>query len=440
MGARETALRVLMQCATANAWADASLQAQLKRDGLTGSEAALASRLVYGVMQNKLRLDYYIGSYCTQKPDHLQRPLLEILELSAYQILYLDRIPDSAAVNEGVKLAKIMGRGPASGLINAVLRKIVANKANLPALPERDVVTNLSLTYSHPKWLVKRLVNLFGQEEAAQIMAVHNDVAPLTIQVNPLATTQEALVAELESAGVTVTPHPWVVGCLELTGVGDLTKLEAFQQGRFLVQDPAARLVAQVASPKAGQKVLDVCAAPGGKSFACAFEMENQGEITSCDVHQSKLVRIDQGAKRLGITCMETTCADGRTYHEDWDSQFDVVVVDAPCSGLGIIRKKPDIRYKKPDDLFTLSVVQTEILANAAAYVKVGGTLIYSTCTILPEENQQVCDGFLAEFPTFECEGFSLSNGTVVGDGQLTLLPHRHQCDGFFICRMVRKA
>ncbi|WP_409968761.1 16S rRNA (cytosine(967)-C(5))-methyltransferase RsmB [Bengtsoniella intestinalis] len=438
MGARETALRVLVQCSTANAWADASLQAQLKRDGLSGAEAALASRLVYGVMQSKLRLDYYIGCYCTQKPDHLQRPLLEILELSAYQILYLDRIPDSAAVNEGVKLAKLMGRGPASGLINAVLRKIVANKNNLPPLPERDAVTNLSLTYSHPKWLVKRLIGLFGQEEATQILEVHNQVAPLTVQVNPLVTTQESLVSALEIAGVSVKTHPWVNGCLELTGVGDLTQLEAFQKGHFLVQDPAARLVAQIASPKAGQTVLDVCSAPGGKSFACAFEMENQGEIISCDVHNSKLVRIDQGAKRLGITTIATTCADGRVYHEDWDSQFDVVIVDAPCSGLGIIRKKPDIRYKKPDDLFTLSVVQSEILANAAAYVKVGGTLIYSTCTILPEENQQVCDAFLAEFPTFVRDSFTLGDGTVTEEGQVTLLPHRHQCDGFFICRMVR--
>ncbi len=439
MGARESALRVLMQCRSANAWADASLKAQLERDKLTGAEAALASRLVYGVLQSKLRLDFYIGSYCTQKPDHLQQPLLEILELGAYQILYMDRVPDSAAVNESVKLAKLMGRGTASGLVNAVLRKIVVNKAQLPAIPQRDDLTAISLAYSHPKWLVKRFTKLLGTEEAKALLQLHNEVAPLTVQVNPLRTTLDDLRQELEDAGVAVTPHPWVEGCLELTGVGNVTALEAFGQGRFLIQDPAARLVAMVAKPKAGGRVLDMCAAPGGKSFAAAFEMGNEGEILSCDVHENKLKRIQEGATRLGITTLSTACADGRVYQEQWDSQFDTVSVDAPCSGLGIIRKKPDIRYKKADDLFTLNVVQSEILANAAAYVKVGGTLVYSTCTVLPEENQQVVDGFLAEFPTFACTPFTLCDGTEVEDGQLTLWPHRHQTDGFYICRMVRR-
>ena len=439
MSARETALRVLISCRTNGAWADAALKAQISRDGLSGADAALCSRLVYGVMQNRMLLDHYIGSYCSQKPDHLQPPLLDILRLGAYQILHLDKIPDSAAVNESVKLAKTFKRAQASGLVNAVLRKIVQNKENLPEIPQRDPEKYLSIRYSHPKWLVKRLLNVLGREEAEAYLAANNGVAPLTVQINPLKTTQAELVAELEAAGVTVQEHPWVSGCLELSGTGDLTTLEAFQNGKFLVQDPAARLVSLIADIQPGQKVLDVCAAPGGKSFSAAFAMGNQGIVQSCDLHENKLKRIEESAARLGITCVQTAAMDGRTRNEAWVGAFDTVLVDAPCSGLGIIRKKPDTRYKKADDLFTLPVIQAAILDNVAAYVRPGGTLVYSTCTILPEENEQVADAFLAEHPEFIRESFALSEPVGETDGQLTLWPQRHDTDGFYICRMKRK-
>ena len=439
MSARETALRVLVSCRTNGAWADAALKAQLNRDGLSPQDAGLCSRIVYGVMQNQLLLDFYIGAYCSQKPDHLQPPLLDILRMGAYQILYLDKIPDSAAVNESVKLAKLFKRGQASGLVNAVLRKISQNKNNLPAIPERDAERYLSIRYSHPKWLVKRLVKLLGREEAECCLAANNEVAPLTVQVNPLNTTMEALTAELNALGVTAKPHDWVSGCLELSGVGDLTALSPFQEGKFLVQDPAARLVSLIADVKPGQTVLDVCAAPGGKSFSAAFAMENRGRVVSCDLHENKLKRIQEGAARLGLSCVETMAADGRIQKPEWVSAFDTVLVDVPCSGLGIIRKKPDTRYKKADDLFALPVIQTAILENAATYVKPGGTLIYSTCTILPEENEQVTDAFLAEHPDFSREIFTLPSPVGETDGQLTLWPQRHGTDGFYICRMRRK-
>ena len=439
MSARETALRVLISCRTNGAWADAALKAQISRDGLSGADAALCSRLVYGVMQNRMLLDHYIGSYCSQKPDHLQPPLLDILRLGAYQILYLDKIPDSAAVNESVKLAKLFKRAQASGLVNAVLRKIVQNKETLPEIPQRDPEKYLSTRYSHPKWLVKRLLNVLGREETEAYLAANNGVAPLTVQVNPLKTTQAELIAELAAAGVTVKEHPWVSGCLELSGTGDLTTLEAFRNGKFLVQDPAARLVSLIADIQPGQKVLDVCAAPGGKSFSAAFAMEDQGLVQSCDLHENKLKRIEESAARLGITCVQTTAMDGRSRNEDWVKAFDTVLVDAPCSGLGIIRKKPDTRYKKADDLFTLPEIQAAILDNAAAYVRPGGTLVYSTCTILPEENEQVADAFLAEHPEFIRESFTLPEPMGETDGQLTLWPQRHDTDGFYICRMKRK-
>jgi len=406
--ARDTALRVLVSCRTAGAWADAALRAQLRRDGLSGPEAALCSRIVYGVMQNRLLLDFYLGAYCSQKVDHLQPPLLEILRIGAYQILFLDKIPHSAAVNQAVEQAKDNGRAKAAGLVNAVLRQLSRNKVHLPRIPDQDALHSLSIRYSHPKWLVKRLQAILGPETEA-CLAADNAPAPLTIQVNPLKAAAEELTAELVASGVIVRPHPWVSGCLELDHAGDLTALAPFRAGKFLVQDPAARLVSQIAGVEPGMRVLDVCAAPGGKSFSAAFAMEDQGEILACDLHENKLKRIREGADRLGLACIRAEAADGRTFRPEWGARFDVVLVDAPCSGFGIIRKKPDVRYKKPDDLFALPVIQRAILDNAARYVRPGGTLVYSTCTILPEENEGVSDSFLAEHPDFCRTPFSLS-------------------------------
>ena len=438
--ARDTALKVLIACRTHGAWADAALKAQLARDQLSPQDAALCSRMVYGVTQNRLLLDFYLAAYCSQKPDHLQPPLLDILRLGAYQILFLDKVPDRAAVSEAVELAKRSGRGQAAGLVNAVLRKLSQNKNALPSIPDRDEVKFLSIRYSHPKWLVKRLLELLGREETEAFLAADNTAAPLTVQVNPLKTTQEKLTAELEALGVRVTPHAWVPGCLELSGTGDLTALEPFRAGHFLVQDGAAALAARAAAVTPGQRVLDVCAAPGGKSFGAAFAMEDRGEILACDLHENKLKRIQDGAQRLGLTSIRTAAADGREFRPEWEAAFDTVLVDAPCSGLGIIRKKPDTRYKKADDLFTLPVVQQAILDNACRYVKPGGVLVYSTCTILPEENQQVTDAFLAQHRDFSREDLPLPDQAGQADGQVTLWPHRHDTDGFYICRMRRQA
>lgn len=438
MSARDTALRVLSAGRTASAWADASLKAQLQRDGLSGAEAGLATRMVYGVLQNRALLDFYLGAYCTQKVGHLQPPLADILRLGAYQILFLDKVPDRAAVNESVELAKRNKRGQAAGLVNAVLRKVSLNKDTLPPIPRRDEAQYFSVRYSHPKWLVKRLLTLLGREEAEAFLAADNGIVPLTVQVNTLKTTAEDLAAELTAAGVTAAPHPWVPDCLELSGSGDLTALEAFQTGKFFVQDPAAKLVSLISAPKKGQRVIDVCAAPGGKSFGAAIAMEDRGEVLACDLHENKLSRIEAGAARLGLKSIWDFAADGTVFRPEWAESADVVLVDAPCSGLGIIRKKPDIRYKSPDDLFTLTVAQSTILENAARYVKPGGTLIYSTCTILPEENGQVVDGFLSGHPEFSRETFTLPAPMGEQPGELTLWPHRHGTDGFYICRLRR--
>jgi len=432
------ALDVLRAMERNGAWADAALKAHLDRAGLSRQDAALAARLVYGVTQNRLLLDFWLSAWCSQPLEHLQPPLREILRLGAYQIVFLDKVPDSAAVNESVELAKRSGRGAASGLVNAVLRQVVRNKDNLPQPDERDPVKFLSLTYSHPKWLVKRLLALLGREGTEAFLRADNGTTPITVQVNPLRATVESLTEELTALGVKVTPHPWAAGCLLLSDTGDLAALPPFREGKFLVQDGAARAVTLAASPRPGDFVLDLCAAPGGKSFSAAMAMGDRGRVLACDLHENKLKRVREGAERLGLACVETEAADGRRFRPEWADSADVVLVDAPCSGLGIIRKKPDARYKRPDELAALPVIQTAILDNAARYVKSGGTLVYSTCTILPEENEEVTGVFLAEHPDFIREGFSLPGPVGETEGQATLWPHLHSTDGFYICRLRR--
>lgn len=436
--ARETALRVLVSCGAGGAWADAALKSRLSLDGLSSQDAALCSRIVYGVMQNRLMLDFYIGAYCSQRVEHLQSPLPEILRIGAYQILFLDKVPDSAAVNTSVELAKLCGRERAAGLVNAVLRRLSQNKNDLPSIPERDEIGCLSIRYSHPKWLVKRILPILGREETEAFLAVNNSQPPAAAQINTLRATAGEVLEDLRREGVCAEMHPWLPDCLLLSGTGDLERLKSFQEGMFYIQDPAARMAAAAMGVKPGDQVLDVCAAPGGKSFAAAIAMGNRGRVLACDLHGKKLGRLRREAERMELSCIETAASDGRRLHPDWAGQFDAVLVDAPCSGLGIIRKKPDIRYKKADSLFTLAVVQHDILENAAAYVKPGGVLVYSTCTVLPEENGQVTDAFLSEHPSFSREAFC--HPPVSGEipGEITLWPQRHGTDGFYICRMRR--
>ena len=428
MSARSSALRVLDACRKSGAWADAALSAELGREPLSGQDAALCSRIVYGVLQTRMLLDYYLAAYCSQRLDHLQTPLSDILRIGAYQILFLDKVPDHAAVSESVELAKSAKRGTASGLVNAVLRKLSQNKKRLPPLPE-EPVERLCVETSHPRWLTERMIAVLGWEEAAAFLRANNELAPLTVQLNPLKTTREKLIAELRGEGIDVRPHPWVPDCLELTGVGDLSTLGAFYRGAFTVQDAAARMASFGIEP--GMSVLDVCAAPGGKSFSAAFAMRDEGRIVACDLHENKLKRIRDGAARLGLTCIETTAADGRDFHEEWESAFDAVLCDVPCSGLGIIRKKPDIRYKAPEPLSELPAIQRAILDNAQRYVKPGGLLVYSTCTVLPEENDAVTESFLSEHRNYQ----------PISDGHAPAFwPQCDQTDGFYIFRMRKNA
>ena len=438
--ARDTALEVLLSVSAANAWSDGSLKRTIAKNGLDSRDAALASRIAYGVIQNRMYLDYYISLWCTQKAERLEPLIRNILRIGAYQILFMDKIPHRAAVNEAVEMTKRHGRPKAAGMVNAVLRKFVTNWLDMPELPRGSTADYLSLRYSHPKWLVTRLIDILGAEEAEEYLRCNNAIVPTTIQTNTTKITPDALAETLAAQGVTVETHPWLDGCFTLRGTGDLEQLKAFRDGLFLVQDTASRLVVLAAQPEAGQHILDACGAPGGKSFSTAIAIGDDGSILSCDIHPSKVKQIQKGAKRLGLASIQSQIRNAKEYDPSLDEQFDLVLADAPCSGLGIIRKKPDIRNKDPEPLKDLPRIQGDILENVSRYVKSGGVLVYSTCTVLERENQDVVRGFLAKHPEFTLEPFTLPDAIgTVEEGMLTLWPHIHGTDGFFLSKMRKQ-
>lgn len=441
MDAREAAMLALNACQRQGGWSDGALKKQLAAAELSGRDAALATQLCFGVLQNQMLLDFYLAKFSNIPLKRMEGKVVQTLRLGAYQMLFLTRIPHSAAVNSAVALVKAHCKNPrAAGMVNGILRSMERSLQNMPVIPQGDPVAYLSTLYSHPEWLVKEFILSLGEEETAQLLAADNSQPPTAVMVNTTRTTVEALKAMLEADHVEAEPHPWLENCLLLSRTGDLERLEAFQQGLFYVQDPASRLSVLAAGAKPGMRVLDCCAAPGGKSFAAAISMENQGEIVSCDLHPHKKKLIQAGADRLGLTIITPKTADGKVFRPEWESAFDLVLVDAPCSGLGVIRKKPDIRYKDPAPLADLPAVQLDILRNAARYVRPGGTLMYSTCTLLYRENGEVVETFLAENKAYKAETFTLP-GPIgpVQSGSVTLWPHRHGTDGFFISKMRRE-
>lgn len=435
--AREVALDCLLAGEKQGAWSDGYLRNTIRRAGLDSRDAALATQLTFGVLQNRILLDWHLTRLSSIPVDKLEPAVRNALRLGLYQLGFLDKIPAHAAVNESVSLAKKYARNPkAATLVNAVLRAF--DREGQGGIPQPE---ELWIKYSHPEWLVKEFSHILPEGELEALLAADNAEPPTQAQVNPLRTTMDELCRELEAEGVTARAHPWLPNCLELEGLGNLERLPAFREGWFYIQDAAAKLSVLAAGPTPGMKVLDVCGAPGGKSFAAAIEMEDRGEVVSCDLHAHKIKLIRDGAERLGFTSIKAMEKDGRRFEPDWENGFDLVIVDAPCSGLGVIRKKPDIRYKDPEPLKGLPKIQKEILSNTARYVRPGGILLYSTCTLLPRENEEVVRGFLEARGDFKPEPFSMPGLEREGrEGMVTLWPHRHNTDGFFIAKLRRNS
>lgn len=436
MGARQTALNALIACRKESAWSNGVLKEYIQHDRLDGRDAALAARLCYGVIQNRGRLDFYLQQLLTGRLKDVQPVVRDILHLGLYQIYELDKIPDSAAVNESVALAKQYSRNPkAASLVNGVLRNAVRTKGSL------QEPTSFADKYSHPDALIGLLKQNLPKGTLEPMLIADNEAPEMTVQVNTLRASAQALTVQLQEQGVGVKPHSWMPDCLVLSGTGNLEQLPAFREGKFYVQDPASRLSVLCAKlPKEGARVLDCCSAPGGKSFAAAIAMAGCGRIQSCDVHAHKTALIEKGAQRLGLENITVCQQDATQLVPQWCNEMDAVIVDAPCSGLGIIRKKPDIRYKNLTETEALPALQKQILSNQANYVKPGGILMYSTCTVLKRENEEVVSAFLQEHPDFYLEALELPALFPANtSGMLTLIPGQYDTDGFFICRLRRR-
>ena len=442
--ARETAVQVLLEVQEKGAYANVALAQALRRADMTEQDRRFVTELVYGAVKAGGTLDWILKRYVNRPLGKIPPVIRQIMRLGLYQIFYLDKVPASAACNTAVELAKRYGHKGTAGFVNAVLRTAVREpeKAAFPT-GKGHATEELALKSQHPQWLVKHWLKIFGFEDTEKLCAFDNEQAMLCLRANTLKNTREELLAELSACGAEAQASKWAPEGVLLKSHGALDKLAPLQDGRAQVQDESSMLVAHVVGAKPGDFIIDCCSAPGGKATHLAALMQNQGCILAGDVYEHKLTRIQENAERLGIDIIRTQLLDARQVGERFPAQADRVLVDAPCSGLGVLRRKPDARWhKQPDDMAGLPKLQLEILKSAAQAVKRGGVLVYSTCTIEKAENQEVVQAFLSQNEEYEMEktGQYLPAKNAHSEEQMVqLYPQRDGTDGFFIARLRRK-
>lgn len=441
---REIAAEAMMEIMEEGAYNNMALRRLLRQNGaMPPKDRAMVTEIVNGTLRNLYYIDHVINQFSKTKTEKMKPWILAVMRTAVYQ-MYFMKVPDSAACNEGVKLVSERGLEPLKGFVNGVLRTMGREKENI-VLPQKGTPDFLHIQYSHPLWLIKMWIAYFGYEETENLCKANNCPPDVTIRVNTLKTKKESLRKELEKLGTTVTDGRLVLSALHLKKTADIGRLKAFTDGLFHVQDESSQLAIEMMAPKKGERILDLCAAPGGKSFTIAEKMENAGRLVCGDIYEHKIELIAQGAQRLGITMIETIQQDATEFNENYADAFDRVLVDAPCSGLGLMGKKPDIRLKKNgEEIDQLVPIQRQILENGAKYVKQGGTLIYSTCTLCKKENEKNVEWFLNNHPEFITEDITEFLPKTLWQetaekGYITLLPHNSNTDGFFIAKMKRK-
>ncbi len=423
--ARELVLKSLHRIENEGAYSNRELTTLLAEKELAPQDRGFVTELLLGVVQNKLWLDYVIGQFSNVKLKKLSPWIHGILRLGVYQILSMERVPDSAACNEMVKLAGKYSRGVSRGFVNGVLRNVSRNKEGISYPKATDEY--LSVRYSCPLWLTKKLIHQYGTETCEEILKASLCRFPVTVRVNPLKTTQKELLQILGQEGISAELPKDSSRYLVIGGAINVNQSASYGAGLYTLQNTSSMAAAEMLGVRAGERVLDLCAAPGGKTTYLGEEMQNQGEIIACDLHPHKIPLIQSGAKRLGIENVEAMVQDGTVHNPKWEAGFDRVLADVPCSGIGVIHKKPDIKWKRQEeDIPALCEIQQRILTNAGKYVKQGGTLVYSTCTILEEENQMQAEWFLEAFPEF-----SLVE-------EKTFLTHQTGGSGFYIAKFLR--
>ena len=420
--ARVCAFRVLERTFGEGAYADRVFRSEADRAGLDARDRAFAQRLAYGAIQNRATLDYVITALSSRTPDAIDPPLLNALRLGIYQVTLLDSVPDHAAVAQTVDLAKQHGRG-GHRLVNAVMRRATREANDLIAQLTDNSPADAAVRHSHPEWVIRMWWDMLGPEETVALLERDNSPAESAVRANELLVTPAEVSTELTEQGIEVQPADGIPEGLVLKGQYDVHGSKLFEEGAVMPQSRASMRVARIVDPQPGERVLDMCAAPGAKATHLAALMRNDGAVMAVEKHGGRAKALAENCERLGATCVEVSEADAA----DVEGEYDRVLLDAPCSDLGTLQSRPDVRWKK-DESVVASVVaeQTRLLDSAADRVRAGGTLVYSTCTISPEENDRQIDRFLDRHAGFH------------DAERMQLLPHRDGTDGFFIARLAK--
>ena len=427
MTARAIAYELLIKAEKSRQYSNIALDSALSKHELSTADKNLVSAIFYGVIERRITLDYQISTISSRPTEEIDSNTITALRIGLYQLIYLTRIPHHAAICETVELCSKKTKG----FVNAILRSFL--RRNELALPEKsDMLKYLSVAYSVDIPLLKMLLETFGENETERFLTAVNTNPKTTLRVNTLVSDRETLLKNIPSS------EPTEISPLGISTTGSVRDMYGFFEGAFFVQDEASQISTLALDAHPEDLIMDICSCPGSKSFGAAIEMKNKGKIYSFDLHENKLSLVITGAKRLKIDIIETAQCDGRNFLPEFEQKADKVICDVPCSGFGVLAKKPELRYKDPKESDSLPKIQLAILENACKYVKQGGILLYSTCTVLPKENEENIKAFLSSHPEFDLLPWSVGN-LCAESGRITLLPHLHNTDGFFIAKLIRK-
>ena len=430
--ARKIVSELLIKTEEKGAYSTIVLDAALEKNALSPKDNDFASALFYGVLERKMTLDYIIRCYSKIEYDKIEVSAVQLLRMGLYQLLYMDGVPDNASVNETVKLASQKQKG----FINALLRGFIRDGLKID-YGTLEGEAKLSIEYSCPKWLVKMWIKRFGEKATVEMLKASFGRPPLYVKVNTLKCTADQLISELKKDGIKAVKNKLLPDCVEIDKIGGVEACRAYRNGLFHVQDISSQICSKIVKPVFGETVLDMCSAPGGKSFSIAEAMGNKGEVYSFDLYDGKISMLRDGAKRLGISIIKASVNDASVYNESIPLA-DKVLCDVVCSGLGVIRRKPEIKYKKKQALEEIPPIQKQILKTASRYVKPGGTLIYSTCTLNYEENEGVVEEFLKENPDFAPIVVPVDIKGVEAEYCRNFFPQTTGGDGFFVATLRR--
>ena len=420
ISAREAAYRSLIRCNKDNKFANLEIDSAIKKYGLEGAERSLYTVLVYGSIERMITIDHYL-SKCSDKPlNKIDNEVLSILRLCAYQKIFLDRVPDHAAVNEGVELAKRYAPKGSKGFVNAVLRRLISTYKYIE-------IPDLSVKYSIPKWIIELWCSQYGEDKTVEILEGMNTPPTITLRTNTLVNTRRELCDNLIAAGIDAQFTEISSNGVRLLKGVSFEEIENVCKNGAFVQDEASQICVETLDAKAGEFIIDTCACPGGKSFGMALSMENKGKVISLDLHKSKLSLVENGAKRLGIDIIETREHNSKEFIKEFEGKADRVLCDVPCSGLGVMAKKPETRYKDKESVIRLPDIQYEILSASKNYLKDNGILVYSTCTLNKSENEDIVEKFLSANNNFKLECMT------------TYFPKAGKSDGFFVARLKKR-